>query len=100
LRHVLVPGALFRRLYDEEAAFLLAQGESDGVVPMSQARIAAHLGAAREVVFRSVRSLAARGLVATRRGEVRLLDRPALARLVGSEATPDQGRASKESWAT
>jgi CRP/FNR family transcriptional regulator len=115
LRYVLVPGPVFRRLYDEEpafrefvftvlsgrvfelmtkleelgslrveqrlAAFLLAQETGQGVVRMSQARLAAHLGTAREVVFRSLRSMAARGVVATARGEVRLLDRAALARL-------------------
>jgi CRP/FNR family transcriptional regulator, anaerobic regulatory protein len=117
LRYVLVPGELFRRLYDTEpafrefvftvlsgrvfelmgkleelgslrveqrlAAFLLAQGEAEGVVRMSQARIAAHLGTAREVVFRAVRSLAARGVVSTTRGQVRLLDAQALAKLAG-----------------
>jgi CRP/FNR family transcriptional regulator len=75
------------RLEQRLAAFLLAEADVDGVVSMSQARLAAHLGTAREVVFRAVRSLSARGLVATTRGRVRLLDLAALGDLAaGSRA--------------
>lgn len=122
LRFVLLPGDVFRRLYDEEpafrefvfevlsgrvfelmtrleelgslrveqrlAAFLLEHADDAGTVAMSQARLAAHLGTAREVVFRTVRSLAARGLVATGRGRVRLLDVDGLTSLVTGDTTP------------
>jgi CRP/FNR family transcriptional regulator len=65
------------------AAFLLAEADGAAEVAMSQARLAAHLGTAREVVSRSVRSLAACGLVATSRGRIRLLDVPALRERAG-----------------
>jgi CRP/FNR family transcriptional regulator len=130
LRYVLVPGPVFRRLYDGEpafrefvftvlsgrvfelmtkleqlgslrveqrlAAFLVAHGDAEGVVPMSQARIAAHLGTAREVVFRSMRTLAARGLVRTARGRVRLQDAGALSDVAGRQPTSTSTSPSTE----
>lgn len=119
LHYVLVPGEMFRKLYDGEpafrqfvfevlsgrvfelmtkleevgslrleqrlAAFLLQQADPENVVAMSQARLAAHLGTAREVVFRAMRSLATRGIVATSRGRVQVLDRGSLSRLAAGE---------------
>lgn len=76
------------RLEQRLAAFLLANCDAQDVVAMSQARLASHLGTAREVVFRALRSMAARGIVATSRGQVHLLDRGALARLA-DPATPN-----------
>jgi CRP/FNR family transcriptional regulator len=69
------------------ASFLLADADEDGVVAMSQARLAAHLGTAREVVFRALRSLSCAGLVRTARGRVQVLDAEGLAELA------DAGRA-------
>lgn len=82
------------RLEQRLAAFLLAESGDDGVVVMSQARLAAHLGTAREVVFRAIRSLSGRGLVATSRGRVRVLDPAALSSLAAgspSAASPLPG---------
>lgn len=115
LSFVLVPGAMFRELYNAEptfrsfvfevlsgrvfelmsrledlgslrveqrlAAFLLEAADSAGEVVMSQARLAAHLGTAREVVFRALRTMSDAHLVATSRGRVRVLDAPGLRRL-------------------
>ena len=115
LSFALVPGAVFRRLYDSEpsfrgfvfevlsgrvfelmtrmeelgslkveqrlAAFLLEAADAEGEVRMSQARLAAHLGTAREVVFRALRTMAEQGLVHTSRARVRVVDRAGLRRL-------------------
>jgi CRP/FNR family transcriptional regulator len=67
------------------AALLLRRAESDGTVHMTQARIAAHLGTAREVVFRALRALEARGLVETRRGVVLLCNRDELVATCGKD---------------
>lgn len=55
-------------------------------VRATQAAIAAELGTAREVVFRALRSLAARELVATGRARVRVLDPARLRRVAGPRA--------------
>lgn len=112
LQVVILPGAVFRRLYETEpafrefvfevlsgrvfdlmtrmeqlgslrveqrlAAFLLDASDPGDEVVMSQAKIAAHLGTAREVVFRALRSLAEQKLVVTGRARVRILDREGL----------------------
>lgn len=72
------------RVEQRIAGFLLRRA-TDDVVRASQARLAAHLGTAREVVFRALRSLSARGLVKTARGSVRILDRAGLAGLAGHD---------------
>jgi CRP/FNR family transcriptional regulator len=69
------------RVEQRLAVLLLDDCDDEGVVAMSQARLAAHLGTAREVVFRALRSLAAQNLVTTSRGQVRIVDRAALERL-------------------
>ena len=60
------------------AAFLLRRRNPSNEVTMSQEIVANHLGTAREVVSRIVRSFAADGLVETRRGAIRILDEPGL----------------------
>lgn len=59
-------------------AFLLANAASDGLLRMTQADIAGHLGTTREVVARLLGRLATQGWVDTGRGEVRLLNRDKL----------------------
>lgn len=115
LSFVLVPGAMFRELYNTEpsfrsfvfevlsgrvfelmtrleevgslrveqrlAAFILEAADDDGEVAMSQARLAAHLGTAREVVFRALRTMSDAGLVTTSRGRVTVRDAAGLQRL-------------------
>lgn len=53
---------------------LLRQCGEDGIVRLSQDRIARHVGTAREVVSRVLRNLARSGLVRGRRGSVDILD--------------------------
>lgn len=68
------------------AALLLRRAKGDGVVEITQERLACHLGTSREVVSRVLRGLAARRLVETRPGLVLLPDRGALAELAGLAA--------------
>lgn len=60
------------------ARLLLRKVEADGVVRASQTSMAADLATAREVVFRALRSFAARGLVHTGRMRVRITDHAGL----------------------
>ena len=68
------------------AALLLRKMDDNGTVPMSQEVLAGHLGTAREVVTRSLRSLVAQNMVATRRGAVEVLNAESLSSLI-SEPT-------------
>lgn len=57
---------------------LVRLADADGVVKVSQERLGQHLGTVREVVARSLRSLAAQGLIATQTGRIRVLNRQAM----------------------
>lgn len=57
---------------------LLRFSDADGRVKVTQEALAGHLGTAREVVSRLLRSLVARGLIRTGRGTIELVDRAAL----------------------
>lgn len=65
--------------------FLLVRASGKGEVRMTQQAIADHIGTTREVVARLTSRLAARGLIATGRGRITLLQRSALAHLVPQE---------------
>lgn len=67
------------------ARYLLKHQGPDASVRVSQARIAAELGSAREVVFRALRSLSARGLVETGRVRIRIVDRDGLKRVANGQ---------------
>lgn len=56
------------------AAFLLRRCDASKQVSMSQEVVANHLGTAREVVSRILRSFVAQDLIETRRGMIRILD--------------------------
>jgi CRP/FNR family transcriptional regulator len=62
------------------ARYLLRGRAPDGSVRVTQTAIAAELGTAREVVYRALRSLSARGLIATGRVRIRVLDDRGLAK--------------------
>ncbi|MEW6647900.1 MAG: Crp/Fnr family transcriptional regulator [Pseudomonadota bacterium] len=64
------------------ASFLLNSADSDGLVTMTQQALAGHLGTTREVIARLMQGFSARGLVATRRGTVSVLDGKGLAAVV------------------
>ncbi|HLO78377.1 MAG TPA: Crp/Fnr family transcriptional regulator [Magnetospirillum sp.] len=55
------------------AGFLLVRASSRGVVRLTQQELAAQLGTTREVVARLTSRMAARGLIATGRGQIALL---------------------------
>lgn len=61
------------------AAYLAARVADKTEITTTQAMIASELGTAREVVFRALRALAGRGLIATTRGRVRVVDYDGLA---------------------
>ncbi len=63
---------------DVAAAVLLELAAGSDQVTATQQQLAAELGTAREVVFRALRVLVGRGLIATGRGRVRVLDRAGL----------------------
>lgn len=69
------------RVEQRLARFLLKGASVDGTVTASQARIASELGTAREVVFRTLRSLSSRGLVRTGRVRVAIVDPEGLRRV-------------------
>jgi CRP/FNR family transcriptional regulator, anaerobic regulatory protein len=64
---------------------LLTHADSEGVVHMSQEKLARHLGTVREVVARLLRNLASQGLVETAPRKVKLLDRARLEVLAEAE---------------
>lgn len=60
------------------ANFLLVRASAKGVVRLTQQEIADHIGSTREVVARQIGRLVARGLIASARGAVTLLQPEAL----------------------
>lgn len=68
------------------ASFLLNNAGTDGLVAMTQQALAGHLGTTREVIARLMQGFSARGLVATRRGTVAVLDGKGLAAVVAGAA--------------
>lgn len=74
------------------ARYLVKHQGPDACVRVSQARIAAELGSAREVVFRALRSLSTRGIVKTGRLCIRIIDEARLNRVAMGEA--EHGRSS------
>lgn len=70
-----------QKLDQRLASFLLLRAGSDATVHMTQQDIAGHIGTTREVVARLLGGFAERGLVTTRRGQVRVRDAAALADL-------------------
>jgi CRP/FNR family transcriptional regulator len=68
------------------ARYLLKARRPDGVVRASQIGIASELGTAREVVYRALRALSARGLIATARLRIRILNERGLAEAARDDA--------------
>jgi CRP/FNR family transcriptional regulator len=64
------------------AHFILGNACDQGVLRITQQGLAGHLGTSREVIARLMQGLTARGLVATGRGTVTLLDAARLAALI------------------
>lgn len=70
-------------LNERLAKFILMRSEADGELRMTQSELAAHLGTTREVVAKLLRKLVADRLVQTGRGTIRVVQREALARVMG-----------------
>lgn len=73
------------RIEQRVAGFVLDHAGPTGIARLSQERLAAHLGTAREVVSRAVRALVAEGAITTTRGQIRIADRALLAQLAGPD---------------
>lgn len=63
------------------ANFLLNHASDEGVVGMTQQKLAGHLGTTREVVARIMQGFSEQGLVSTRRGAITICDAERLARI-------------------
>jgi CRP/FNR family transcriptional regulator len=61
------------------SSYLARKCDEGGVVRVSHAKLADHLGTAREVITRNLRRLEQRGLLKTSRGAITILDAVALA---------------------
>ncbi len=77
---------LFMRFDARLAIFLLDESakSAEGEIRATHDEIARYVGSAREVVSRMLKSFETEGIVETSRGSIRVLDRPALKRLVGA----------------
>lgn len=76
----LIDDIAFQRIDLRLATRLLAMAEGDTVHATHQ-QLAAELGSAREVISRTLSEFQRRGWIEQARGEVRLMDRPALEKL-------------------
>lgn len=81
----LMEQVMWRSMDRRLAAFLLEEAALEGTddLKLTQERIAAHLGTAREVVTRMLRYFQSEGLVKLRRGAVELADPAGLRALAG-----------------
>ncbi len=79
-----VEQVLFMRFDKRLAIFLLDESAKteDGSIKATHDEIAKYVGSAREVVSRMLKTFVAQGLVDLGRGEIRVLDRPGLKKLL------------------
>ncbi|QYX56455.1 Crp/Fnr family transcriptional regulator [Roseovarius sp. SCSIO 43702] len=80
----LIDDIVFQRMDVRLASRLLELADEDGVVRATHAMLGTELGTAREVVSRTLSEFQRRGWVEQSRGEVRLVGKEGLARLVKS----------------
>ncbi|MFC7049478.1 Crp/Fnr family transcriptional regulator [Emcibacter nanhaiensis] len=78
------------RLPQEERLILLllAQADEDGIIHLSQDKLARHLGTIREVVSRLLRNLVSQGLISLAPRRITVLDRERLEKLVPEAEYP------------
>jgi CRP/FNR family transcriptional regulator len=69
------------------ARYLVRSQGPDACVRVSQARIAAELGTAREVIYRALRSLSEQGLIETARLRIRIVNEAGLDQLANGDGT-------------
>lgn len=82
----LIENVSFMRVEARLANLLLQRADKTGFLAMTQADMATAIGSAREVISRRLDKLARAGIVRHERGEVRIIDRAALAKLGQSPA--------------
>ncbi len=80
----LIDDIVFQRMDVRLAARLLELADSDDTIHATHAVLGTELGTAREVISRTLSEFQRRGWVEQSRGEVRLIDREGLARMVKS----------------
>lgn len=80
----LIDDIVFQRMDVRLASRLLELADDDGVVRATHAALGTELGTAREVVSRTLAEFQRRGWVEQSRGEVRLIGREGLERLIKS----------------
>lgn len=78
----LIDDIVFQRMDVRLAARLLELADEDNVVHATHAVLGSELGTAREVISRTLAEFQRRDLIAQSRGEVRLIDKDGLERLV------------------
>lgn len=71
----------FLKVEERLAMALLSRADAAGRVATTHQELATVIGSVREVVSRRLDTLAARGLIAAERGQIRITDREGLARL-------------------
>lgn len=75
---------LFMRFDKRLAIFLLDESASTGEVSMTHEEIARHIGSAREVVSRMLKTFEAQGIVSQSRGIVRIANRDLLKKILNN----------------
>jgi CRP/FNR family transcriptional regulator len=76
--------------------FILSHASADGMLRMTQQKIAQHLGTTREVVARLMQEFVALGLVQTKRGAVSIRNLVGLRRIVHGDTPRGKSRAMPE----
>lgn len=77
----------FVKVEQRLAHALIERADEEGRVALTHQELAVIIGTAREVVSRRLEALVSKGVVENERGEIRIVDRPELARM----ARADQG---------
>lgn len=77
----------FVKVEQRLAHALMERADGEGRVALTHQELAVVIGTAREVVSRRLEALVSKGVVENERGEIRIVDRPELARM----ARADQG---------
>lgn len=76
----------FVKVEERLAAYLLSAAGDDGVITATHQAIATAIGSVREVVSRRLEGFSRSGLIVQERGQIRVVNRPALAGMVGENS--------------
>jgi CRP/FNR family transcriptional regulator len=75
---MIVDEVAFQRMDRRVATFLLERAKSQNPLLITHQQVASEVGSAREVISRLLEDLTAEGILATSRGQIEVLDMPAL----------------------